>query len=184
MLTRHRILAAALSLCACLCLPASSQTPPTTTASQLANLQLPSYIAAGGAYNQFVGANLWGSAIIPIAPSIGLYESTTADIFPVKAIINGKAGYIFTTSLRQGFHKVIYQDPKNMGLFGADAGVVLPSGGTPGFSVSAAVTATYVRHLNASLALMIPARVVYIPSLGGWNPILEMGIVWKPGGGK
>jgi hypothetical protein len=171
--------------------PASTSSAPSTaaaaTAAALNSITLPAYVAGGAAYNQFAGANLWGSAVIPFSQSLGLYESTTADVFPVKTVINGKSGYVFTTSVREGVHRVIHQDSKNMLLLGADAGFSFSQASAAGSAtsgISGAVTATYVRQLTASLAFMVPVRMLYVSSLGGWNPIVEMGIVWKPGASK
>jgi len=54
--------------------------------------------------------------------------------------------------------------------------------GSIGISASAAVTFTYVRQFSKGWAFMIPIRALYMASLGGWNPIVEVGVVWKPGG--
>jgi hypothetical protein len=42
------------------------------------------------------------------------------------------------------------------------------------------VTFTYVRQLSKTWAVMVPIRALYMPSLGGWNPVIELGLVWKP----
>jgi hypothetical protein len=146
-------------------------------AASAVNIKLPAYVAGGGAYNQFAGVNLWGSAIVPVSDSMGLYESTTADVFPVKATLNGKTGYIFSTSLREGMHKVLSNDGTNMTLLGTDVGGSFAAGSV---NLSAAVTFTYVRQLSKTWAVMVPIRALYMPSLGGWNPVIELGLVWKP----
>lgn len=156
-------------------------------AAAVASVKLPTYIAGGGAYNQFAGANLWGSAILPVSNSVGLYESTTVDLFPVKASLSGRSAYIFQASVREGVHKILSDDGRNMVLIGADAGLSFAqasAGGSATPGVSAALTITYVRQLNPSWALMVPIRALYMPGLGGWNPIAEAGIVWKPGRAK
>ena len=147
-------------------------------------MTLPAYVAGGGAYNQLAGLNFWASAIVPVSSTAGVYESTTTDLFPVKATVSGKTAYIFQTSVREGVHKVLHQDTSNMILFGADAGFSFAQASAAGSAtsgVSAAVTLTYVRQLSPTFALMVPIRALYMPTLGGWNPIIEFGIVWKPG---
>jgi hypothetical protein len=170
-----------LAILAC-AIAAAAQTPAPV--SSIANMTLPAYIAGGGAYNQLAGLNFWASAIVPVSSTAGVYESTTTDLFPVKAVVSGKTAYIFQTSVREGVHKVLHQDPSNMVLFGADAGFSFAQASAAGSAtsgVSAAVTITYVRQLSPTFALMVPIRALYMPTLGGWNPIVEFGIVWKPG---
>src|ERR1035441_6828189 len=69
---------------------------------------LPTYVAAGAAFNQIASphVNLWASAVYPVSSSAGVYTSTTMDIIPV-VLPNptGKGTYIsFQTSIRQGVH--------------------------------------------------------------------------------
>jgi hypothetical protein len=158
---------------------------PPSPVETLNNLKLPAYIAGGGAFNQFAGVNLWGSAIIPVSNSVGLYESTTTDLFPVRVTAaNGKIAYIFQASAREGVHKVISNDGKNMTLVGLDAGFSFAQASSVGgvsSGVSAAITFTYVRQISKTWALMVPVRALYMPTLGGWNPIVEFGVCWKPG---
>jgi hypothetical protein len=149
----------------------------------LANITLPTYVAGGGAFNQLAGVNLWASAIVPISANLGMYESTTADLFPVKVTVAGKSAYVFQSSFREGVHKLLHQDANNAILIGADAGYSFAQASAAGAStsgVSAAVTFTYVRQINAHWAVMVPVRSVYVPVFGGWNAILEVGAVWKP----
>lgn len=164
------IITAALVASAC------AQTP-------VAAIQLPTYCAIGGAYNQLAGGNLWASAIVPVSNTLGLYESTTADLFPVKTVANGRTAYVFQSSIREGVHKVVHDDGKNMLLIGADGGYAFSqaSAAAAGASgISASMTLTYVRHLSKSWAVMVPIRALYMSGLGGWNPIVEIGFTWKP----
>ena len=170
-----------ISLLVC-AIAALAQTPAAV--SPIANMTLPAYVAGGGAYNQLAGLNFWASAIVPVSSPLGVYESTTTDLFPVKTTVNGKTAYIFTTSVREGVEKVLHEDPSNMVLVGAGAGfsfAQVSAAGSATSGVSAAVTITYVRQLSKTFALMIPIRALYMPTLGGWNPIVEFGIVWKTG---
>lgn len=145
---------------------------------QVADLKLPTYIAGGGAFNQLAGVNLWASGIIPVSNTMGLYESTTTDLFPVKTTANGRTVYIFQASIRQGIHKVIHDDGKNMALIGADGGYSFAQSSTSG--ASASITMTYVRHIGKNWAVMVPIRALYMPGLGGWSPIAEVGLCFKP----
>ena len=185
------LLSAAAALCQAVPAPPAPTpglTTPTalgTSATVLAAMPLPTYIAAGGAYNQFAGANAWVSGIYPISNPAGILMSTTVDIFPIKTTAAGKTGYVFTTSARAGVHRFLYRSGKNEILIGADAGyswAQAVAGTSAASGVSAAVTATYVHHFNATWGAMFPVRMLYMP--GGWNPILEGGIVWTPGAVK
>jgi hypothetical protein len=162
--------------------PAATPPPPSIN---LDTISLPAFVGAGATYNQFVGGNIWGSAIYPVANRAGVYLATTADMFPVRSTINGRTGYLFQTSVRQSAHKVLANDGRNMLLFGAGAGYAFgqqaTSSGTASISgVSADITVTYIRRLNKFIAVLVPFRALYMPS--GWNPIAQAGIVWTPGG--
>ena len=166
-------------------LTTTTNTPLGTTAAAMASMTLPTYLAAGGAYNQFTGPNAWASGIFPISTPAGLLMSTTVDIFPVKTVTAGKTAYIFTTSARAGVHRYIHHGAKDSILAGADAGfswAQAAAAGSTTSGVSAAVTITYVHQFNATWGAMFPVRAIYMPTLGGWNPIVEGGIVWTPGG--
>ena len=166
---------------------AIAQTPTPVTPpipAPIPALGQPTYIAAGGAYNQFSGANAWASGIFPLSLPAGLLMSMTVDIFPVKTVTNGKTGYLLTTSARAGIHRFIVHGAKNSLLIGADGGyswAQAAAGGTLSSGVSAAVTITYVHQFTPAWGAMFPVRMLYMPTLGGWNPILEGGIVWTPG---
>jgi hypothetical protein len=170
--------------------PVASSSVPTpaqvaSTLAQVSAVTLPTYVAGGAAYNQLAGYNFWGSAVVPVSNNAGVYESTTADLFPVKAIVNGKTAYIFTTSVREGVHKVMSNNGKFMTLVGADAGYAFASAGTAPSTtatsgVSASITITAIWQVTPSFAVMAPIRALYMPTLGGWNPIAEIGFVWKP----
>jgi hypothetical protein len=154
-----------------------------TPAVIASNITLPTYIAGGVAYNQLAGVNLWFSAIVPVVNSSGVYESTTTDLFPTSSVVAGKTVYTFQTSIRQGIHKVVHDDGKNIVLIGGDAGVAfsqssVTSAGTA-TGASGSFTVTYVRSITPHFAVMVPVRGLYMPTLG-WNPVVEVGLVWKP----
>ncbi len=143
--------------------------------------KLPTYLAGGGAYNQLSGVNAWASGIFPVVDSIGLLASATTDILPVKKVIDGKKVYIFTMSARLGCHSFLHHGPKNSFLYGADGGASWSQGTalnpeSSGFSGS--FTVTYVRQLSTSWGAIFPFRAIYTPTLGGWNPIAEAGLVY------
>lgn len=176
--------------CVAIAFAAAGQTPgpalsPETVAA-VAAVQLPSIVSGGAAYNQFAGVNLWGSAVLPVSQTLGLYESTTADVFPVKTTINGRPGYVFTISAREGVHKVIYQGGNNLLLAGADGG---PTFTTNAIGISAAVTGSYLRKFTTTFGVLALTRLLYmqLPASGAaaptkaWNPVVEIGFVWMPG---
>lgn len=154
---------------------------------QQVDTKLPSYVALGGAYNQPTGFNLWASAIIPVVNSLGIYNVTSVDLFPVKAFVGSQQMYIFQTSLRDGLCKSVFDDGK-ITLLGCGDGGAGFSQGT--ISVSGAFTGVVAKHLGKTWGLVFVLRALYMPSIspvdvskskGGWNPIAEVGVVWKPG---
>lgn len=156
-----------------------AQTLPTNVSA----VSLPTFLAAGGTYNQLLpNVNFWATGIIPIVNSLNMYESTTIDIFPVKATVNAKPVYIFTTSIREGVHKCSDASQLNVFCVGADGGYSFAQTATATTSsgVSAAVTLTYIRHIGKHWAIMAPIRALYMPTLGGWNPVIEVGVAYKP----
>jgi hypothetical protein len=141
--------------------------------AQVDALKLPAIAAAGVTVNQFAGVSFFASAIVPINSAHGMYESSTVDAFPVRATIGNKAGYILATSAREGMHKVLVNDGKNMVTAGADVGASW--GSTTG--LAAGFTAAYIRQLGQHWAFMAPVRLIYVP--GGWNPVIECGMVYE-----
>jgi hypothetical protein len=161
----------------------------TTSATALASVTLPTYIMAGVSFNQITGGAGFVSAIIPESNAVGLYGSATTDLVPLKTTVNGKSIYVLNGSARAGQHKVVYQDTKNAVLIGGDIGASFsnPSAGTPGVTlgVAGSFTLTYVRQINAHLAVGVPVRMLYMSNVGAngtgaWNPVVEFGLVWKP----
>jgi hypothetical protein len=145
----------------------------------------PTYVGAGAAFNQIGNprVNLWATAIYPVASSIGMYSSTTTDIVPVARVdaATGRKYFAFTTSIRQGVHKVVYTSSKFTALLGGDGGVGLSQAAPSGVdvSLSAAFTATLIYQLSPRWAIAAPIRGIY--SGGAWNLVPEFGFVFKPG---
>lgn len=164
---------------------AIAQTPATLqppVISGLDSIALPAMFGGGGAYNQFSGSNLFATAIYPVSNKIGMYAAATADLFPVKTNINGKAGYIFQMSTRASVHKVMLTSGKNIFLFGVGGGYAFgvaanTTGSTSG--ISGDVTFTYVRQLTKNLSIVVPIRALYMPSPApGWNPLAQFGFLY------
>ena len=162
---------------------ATAAAAATTVAVE--NLQLPTYLAAGAAYDQAVGSNFFFSAIVPVANQSGVYEATTTDLFPSKTVYNGKTVYSLSPAIRQSIHKQLYNDQKNVLLVGGGVGVAFAQATAPATGSSAGVTGevtvTYVRQLSTHFAFMVPTRAVYLPNVG-WYPIVQAAFVFKPGG--
>lgn len=156
------------------CGAAQTPAPPVDVSS----MKLPMYGAVGFVYNQFNGANLSASAAVPVVNNIGLYEVTSLDLFPARATINSRNGYILTTSAREGACKALSSDGTNTTLACGDAGVSFAGASA---SLSGGLSFGYMRSLNKSFGVEFSARGVYVVSLGGWNPIAEIRLVWKPG---
>lgn len=172
-------------LCA-LC--AFGQTATTvTTGAALSSITMPTYVAGGVAFNQLGTPrfNAFASALVPVSTQIGVYESTTADIVPVSVIdpATKRVVYTFSSQIREGIHKTIYTGSKLQILLGGDIGGAFSTTPSSGMAINlaASVTATVVYQFNSHWAVMAPIRGLYTSSIGGWNIIPELGIVWKPG---
>lgn len=176
------------AILAFLCGVAAAQSPaiPITSLTTL-----PTYIAAGASFNQLGKPryNFWMAGIIPISTSVGMYESTTVDLIPISAVDSATKRTVYTlqSSIREGVHKTLHTDPKNMVMIGGDAGLAFSQSSTTGtgatVNLSASFAVTYVRQINPHLAFIVPIRGVWVPTIGStgaWNFIPEIGITWKP----
>ena len=150
------------------------------------SLKLPTYIAAGAAFNQLGTPrfNLFTSAIVPLSSSVGLYESTTTNLIPVAKIDPATKRTVYTVQaqIRQGLHKTLYTGSNVQALVGGDAGLgasAVASGGLT-LNLAGSITGTFVYQFNAHWAAIMPVRAIYSASLGGWYLVPEAGIVWKP----
>ena len=170
-----------------------AQTAPATTATMLNSVTMPTYIAGGVAFNQLGSprTNLWVAGLIPVVKQVGMYLSTTADITPVAKVdtVSGRIVYTVASQMRAGLHKTLYTGKKVQLLVGGDIGASISSNttsiaatGTSNLNVSLAtsVTGTLVYQLNPHWGVIFPLRALYVQTLGGWNPIIEAGVVWKP----
>lgn len=163
---------------------AFAQTPTTVTPVQ--SIVLPTYIMGGVAYQQIAGWNGFVSGITPVSNQIGMYGSLTADILPIKTVnAAGQSMYLLNTSMRAGLHKVLFNDGVNMILIGGDYGAAYSPAATVSIGPSGSFTVTYVRQINAHWAVGVPIRALWVPATtpsgsGGFNPVAEVGIIWKP----
>lgn len=167
----------------------SSAPPPILPVTNLTTL--PTYIAAGASFNQLGTPrfNFWLSGIVPISNSIGMYEATTVDLLPIEKVdsVTGRKVFTLQSTLREGVHKTLHVDPKNMVMIGGDAGLAFSQSSTTGASttvnLSASFAVTYVRQINDHFAVIVSIRGVWVPTIGGtgaWNFIPEVGLTWKP----
>lgn len=167
-----------------LCTYAIAQTPTVTIPNNVGSVSLPTFIMFGGTYNQLQpGVNFWASGVVPVMNSIGLFESATIDLFPVRVTVNNKPVYIFTTSVREGVHKCSDANQPNVFCIGADGGYSFAqiTTATASSGISAAVTLSYIRHVSKHWSIAGPIfRMLYMPTLGGWNPVVEVGVAYKP----
>lgn len=152
--------------------------------------RLPAYIMAGLSYNQYTGGSGFVSGIVPESNRAGVYGSATADIVPVKVLdpATRRYGYALSASARGGQHKVVYHDGRNMLLLGGDLGASFSQPGlASGLSIGLAgsFTATYIRQFGPHFGIGMPLRMLWMSGVGPggrgvWNPVGEIGIVWKP----
>ena len=181
-LTQLTVIIFALVLALC----AFGQTSTTSTSTVVPNVILPAYIFVGGAFNQYSvpRGNAVFAGIVPVSNQVGIYESTAADIIPVKTTdpATRRTVYVFQSTLREGVHKVVYNSRKLMLLVGGDGGVSFtqsPATGGTNVSGAGSITGTAVYQLSAHWAIGVPVRALWTGQ-GGWNLVPEAGVVWKP----
>jgi hypothetical protein len=175
---------------------AGAQTTPVSPVP-ITNLTatLPAYIGGGASFNQLGTPryNFWTAGIIPISSSVGMFESTTVDLIPIAQVdsVTKRTVYTLQTSLREGLHKTLYRNAKNMMLVGGDAGLSFSQSSATGSAVtvnmSASFALTYIRQITSHVSFVLPIRGVWVPTVGGtgaWNFIPECGILISLGGSK
>jgi hypothetical protein len=164
------------------CLTAAAQPPQLV--SDTPALKLPTYVGAGVSCNQIAvpPCNPWLTSIYPASSSLGIYLSSTADITPVQQIdpTTKRTYWAFTTSIRQGAHKLLLTSGRFSILVGGDAGGAFSQSATSGIGVSftGSITATAVWQISNKWAVIAPIRAVWINS--GWNAVPQVGILFKP----
>jgi hypothetical protein len=186
-----RIALLALSLCLITSAQTVATAPAVTAPVAVADIVLPTYIVGGAVFNQLAIPRFSGflAGLWPVSDKIGLYTSGVADVTPVKYVdpATGRTSYLLSTSARAGLHKVVHNDTKNMVLLGADGGAAFSSGASASVTVgfSASFTASYVRQLSPHWAVAVPIRMLWVAGVGpggkgAFNPVGEIGVVWKP----
>ena len=144
-------------------------------------IPLPTAIAGFGEFNQLGTPRftMGVSAIYPLVGSAGVYATTTADILPKLAVdpTTKKSFYAVSSSIRQGFHKDLFDTGRFSFLLGADVGPSFSSAQPSGINIdfSTSFIATGVYQLTPTFSLIVPLRMLYISGVG-WNPIVEAGI--------
>jgi len=165
--------------------PAGADPMAAVTLATIPTITMPTYIALGVAFNQLgtPRVNAFFSGIVPVSSQQGVYESTTADIIPVTKTdsVTGRRVYTMSAQLREGVHKTIYTGQRVQFMFGGDVGGSFTSASTGvTIGLAAAVTGTVAYQLSAHWGVMVPIRALYTPSIGGWNFIPQIALVWKP----
>jgi hypothetical protein len=145
---------------------------------------LPVAVAAFGEFNQ-LGTPRWTlgiAAIYPVVGSAGIYGTTTADVLPKRAIdpATGRTFYAASASIRQGFHYDVYDAGRFSFLLGGDLGPSFASAQPSGINInlSSSFVATPVYQVTPQLSVIFPVRMLYVSGIG-WNPVLEMGAVFR-----
>ena len=143
---------------------------------------LPVAVAGFVEFNQLGSPRFTGgfSAIYPVVGSVGLYGTTTADVFPKKAVdpTTGKSFYAISSSIRQGFHKDLLDTGRLSFLLGGDVGPGFSQAQPTGISVnlSASFVMTTLYQVNPTFSVVFPIRMLYVSGIG-WNPVMEAGVV-------
>jgi hypothetical protein len=154
---------------------AYGQTPAPTV--------LPTAVSAVAEYNQLsspqFAAGICAMYTSTVQSSIGMYNSSCADAFPVHATdpTTGKTFYAISASFRQGIHEKLLATGPWVFLLGADVGPGFSSTSTSGISLSAtgSFVFTTVYKVNSFMNIVVPIRALYISNIG-WNPVLQFGV--------
>ena len=163
-----------------LAVAAYGQTPVPTPA--FPTIPLPTAIAAFGAFNQLGTPRftMGVSALYPIVGSVGVYGSTTADVFPKFAVdpTTKKSFYAISASIRQGIHKDLIDTGRFSFLLGGDVGPGFSQQQPTGISIdlSMSFVATALYQINPTFSVIVPVRMLYVNG-AGWNPVAELGVV-------
>jgi hypothetical protein len=164
---------------ACFCSTAFAQADPTQPP-----VKLPTFVGGGVSCNQLATpyCTPWMTAVYPASSGLGVYLSTTADIRPVQQVDpgTGRTYWAFTTSIRQGVHKILFTSGAFSALLGGDAGGAFSQAAPAGIGVSftGSITATAVWQFRPKFGLVIPLRAIWVN--GGWNVVPQIGILFKP----
>lgn len=143
---------------------------------------LPIGLAVFASFNQLGSPRFTGgvAAIYPMVGSVGVYGTTTTEIYPKKATdpSTGRGFYAVSASVRQGAHKSLLATGRWTFLVGGDVGPGFtqdePSGIAVSLSSSFVATAHY--QINSMFGAVVPVRMLYISGIG-WNPVLQAGVV-------
>jgi hypothetical protein len=160
---------------------AQTSAPPAAPAQPIA---LPTAISVVGEFNQLASPR-WAMGLSALyAPAlqsnIGMYNTTTADVVPVKATdpITGKKFLAISASVRQGVHEKLLATGPWVFLVGADIGPGFsqPSGGGAiNVNIASSFVATTVYRARPWLSVVVPVRMLYVGGIG-WNPVVQAGI--------
>lgn len=160
--------------------PSVDANPPL--ASALDAVKLPTSIIGFLAFNQLGTPRLTGgfSAIYPLPSRIGIYASSTADVYPKfsQDPQTGKSFYALSSTIRQGLHKDLLDSGRFSFLLGGDLGPGFSQGIPSGISVSlsGSFVSTIVYHASELIGIVLPVRMLYIRDIG-FNPVVEIGIL-------
>lgn len=143
---------------------------------------LPVGLAVFGAYNQ-LGTPRWTggfSAIYPVMAKVGVYATTTADVYPKQSIdpVTGRLFYAISASTRQGIHYRLLDTGNGTFLVGGDLGPGFSQQDPTGIKVSltSSFVMTAVYQLTPVFSAIAPVRMLYVSGVG-WNPVFQAGVV-------
>jgi hypothetical protein len=143
---------------------------------------IPAGLAVFTAYNQ-LGTPRWTggfSAIYPVRAKVGVYATTTADVYPKQAVdpVTGRQFYAISASTRQGIHYRLLDMGNSTFLAGGDIGPSFSQQDPTGIKVSltSSFVMTTVHQLTPVFGVIAPLRILYVSGVG-WNPVFQAGVV-------
>jgi len=162
----------------------AGQTIPQPIPAPVAPPPLPAYVSIIGEFNQLATPQ-WALGLSAIYTTtgqnnIGMANSTSADIVPVKGAKDPVTGRTFTAisaQLRQGVSEKLLCTGPFCVYVGADIGPGFSSTPAGGVSISATGSFSVITRvrLNSWLSFVTPVRMLYVNGIG-WNPVLQGGL--------
>jgi hypothetical protein len=155
------------------------QAQTTTSSTPVA---LPTAVSVVGEFNQ-LGTPQWAIGLSALYTTnaqsgIGMYNTSTADVVPIKATdpATGKQFWAVSAQFRQGVHEKLLSTGKFVFLLGGDIGPGF-STSTSGIAVSAtgSFVATCLYRVNSWMNVVVPIRMLYVSNVG-WNPVVQAGV--------
>jgi hypothetical protein len=143
---------------------------------------LPTSVSVFGQFNQDqtpkVSAGLSAYYSTVQQSTIGMYNTSTVDIIPVRVVdpATGKSIVVLNTSVRQGLCEKLFSTTKFFLGTGLDVGPGFSSNGqNVNVNLNSSFNVTAIYKLTPVWSVISPNRLLYIPG-AGFNPVIALGV--------